>query len=117
MQRRNFFKYLGLAGGAAAGGAITAASLVASSANSEAVKQIEDGNHSSITLTQDYGKSDLSFANNYTEAFRLDSNGELHLGTIAPTTKLKTLSIDMVPGPDGELYLKTNGKWRRIVTE
>jgi hypothetical protein len=117
MKRRNFFKYLGLAGGAAAGGAIAATALVTSSANSEAIKQIQNGNHSSIRLTQDYGENDLSFANNHTEAFRLDSTGTLHLGTSAPKVKLKTKSVDLVPGPDGELYLKTNGKWRRIVTE
>ena len=115
--RRNFFKYLGLAGGAAAGGAIAATALVTSSANSEAVKEIESGNHSAVRINQDYGENNLSFVNNYTEAFRLDSDGTLSLGTTAPKTKLKTVSVDLVPGPDGELYLKTNGKWRRIVTE
>lgn len=117
MERRKFFKFLGLAGGAAAGGAVTAASLVSSSAKSEAVKQIEEGGHSSLRFTQDYGKNDLTFTSNHSEAFRLDSTGALHLGTSAPKIKLKTVSVDMVPGPDGELYLKTNGKWRKIVTE
>ena len=117
MERRKFFKFLGLGTAAAAGGVVTATALVTSSANSAAVKEIEEGCHSTIRLSQDYGENNLSFVNNYTEAFRLDSDGTLSLGTTAPKTKLKTVSVDLVPGPDGELYLKTNGKWRRIVTE
>jgi hypothetical protein len=27
------------------------------------------------------------------------------------------VNVSMTPGPDGEMYLKTNGKWRKIVTE
>jgi hypothetical protein len=115
--RRNFFKYLGIAGGAAAGGAVAAASLVASSGKSKAVKEIEEADQFALRINQDYGKENLTFASNYREAFRLDSTGTLHLGTSAPKVKLKTVSVDMVPGPDGELYLKTNGKWRKIVTE
>jgi hypothetical protein len=29
----------------------------------------------------------------------------------------KVVDVSMNVGPDGELYLKTNGQWRRIVTE
>jgi hypothetical protein len=29
----------------------------------------------------------------------------------------KQVKIAMNVGPDGEMYLMTNGKWRRIVTE
>jgi hypothetical protein len=117
MERRKFFKFLGLGTAAAAGGAVAATAFVTSSANSEAVKEIEEGGHSAVRINQEYGENDLSFTNNYIEKFRLQSDGTLSLGTTAPKTKLKTVSVDLVPGPDGELYLKTNGKWRRIVTE
>ena len=117
MERRKFFKFLGLSTAAAAGGAVTAASLVASGRKTDAVKQIEKADNFALRINQDYGKNDLTFTNNHREAFRLDSTGTLHIGTSAPKVKLKTVSVDMVPGPDGELYLKTNGKWRKIVTE
>ena len=29
----------------------------------------------------------------------------------------KDVNVAMNVGPDGEMYLKINGKWRRIVTE
>ena len=118
--RRNFFKYLGIAGGAAAGGAVTAASLVASSEKTEAVKEIEKLNKASISIQQPYGKqphSDAVFYSSGQERMRLDSNYTLHLGTTAPKEKLNVSEVSMIPGPDGELYLKTNGKWRKIVTE
>ena len=120
MKRRNFFKYLGLAGGAAAGGAVTAASLVATTEKSEAVKEIEKLNHASLQIQQPYGKqpqSDAIYYSSGQERMRLDSNYTLHLGTTAPKEKLNVVEVSMLPGPDGELYLKTNGKWRKIVTE
>ena len=105
--RRNFFKYLGIAGGAAAGGAVTAASLVASGTKSETVKEIEDLGYSSLVINQQYGQ----------ERMRLCSDYTLGIGTTAPEKKLNAVSVSMTAGPDGELYLKTNGKWRKIVTE
>jgi hypothetical protein len=107
MERRKFFKFLGLSTAAAAGGAVTAASLVASGRKTDAVKQIEDLGYSSLTINQLYGK----------ERMRLSSDYTLGIGTTAPEKKLKTVSVSMTAGPDGELYLKTNGKWRKIVTE
>ena len=105
--RRNFFKYLGLAGGAAAGGAVAAASLVASDAKSKAVKEIENLGYSSLIINQQYGQ----------ERSRVSFDGSFGIGTTSPKEKLDVVSVSMTPGPDGELYLKTNGKWRRIVTE
>ena len=42
MQRRKFFKFLGLGTAAAVGGAVTVATLVATSEKSDAVKKIEE---------------------------------------------------------------------------
>ena len=64
--RRNFFKYLGIASGAAAGGAVTAASLVASSGKSEAVKEIEDLGYSSLIINQQYGQERMRLCSDYT---------------------------------------------------
>jgi len=107
--RRNFFKYLGLAGGAAAGGAVAAASLVASDAKSKAVKEIKAADYNSkLSIGAEYGK-----------IAPIDNNGSIvSYGNprFVPGTQ-KQVAASMTVGPDGELYLKTNGKWRRIVTE
>jgi len=74
--RRNFFKYLGLAGGVAGGG---------------------------IVATE-YGEL-------------APPNGTISFGPkFVPGTE-KRVTASMTVGPDGEMYLMTNGKWRRIVTE
>jgi hypothetical protein len=107
MERRKFFKFLGLSTAAAAGGAVTAASLVASGRKTDAVKEIENLGYSSLIINQQYGQ----------ERSRVSFDGSFGIGTTAPKEKLDVVSVSMTPGPDGELYLKTNGKWRRIVTE
>ena len=118
MERRKFFKFLGLGTAAAAGGAVTAASLVASSGNSDAIKKIEAaGYNGKLTIGSQYGENDLAFTNNNTERLRINSDYVLNIGTTAPNQKLNMVNVTMTAGPDGEMYLKTNGKWRRIVTE
>ena len=85
--RRNFFKFLSIGTAAAAGGVVTAATLIAPSGKSDAVKKIEAAGF----------------------------NGKLTLG--AEYDERKQKQVSMAVGPDGELYLMTNGKWRKIVTE
>ena len=105
MERRKFFKFLGLAGGAAAGGAVTAASLVASSEKTEAVKKIEAaGYNGKLTLGNEYGQL-------------APPDGTISFGPkFVPGTQ-KHVTASLTVGPDGEMYLMTNGKWRKIVTE
>jgi len=116
--RRNFFKVLGFAGGVAASGVAGAAAIIASSEKSEEVKQIEKieaagsaGYSSKLTLGSEYGQfapPDVNRLNRFT----ISGIGP----HFVPGTR-KQVKVSMTVGPDGEMYLKTNGKWRKIVTE
>jgi len=117
--RRNFFKVLGFAGGVAASGVAGAAAIIASSEKSEAVKQIEKieaadsafGYSSKLTLASEYGQLALPDVNRVNR-FAIRGIGP----HFVPGTR-KQVKVSMTVGPDGEMYLKTNGKWRKIVTE
>ena len=108
MQRRNFFQFLGLGTAAAASGVVGATALFASKGKSDAVKQIEAaGYNGKLTIGSDYGQI-------------APPDGNSFISTIGPRFvpgTRKQVTVSMTVGPDGELYLKTNGKWRRIVTE
>ena len=113
--RRNFFKVLGLGAGVAATGVAGAAAIIASSEKSEEVKQIEKieaagsaGYSSKLTLGSEYGQ----FAPPDVNRFAIRGIGP----NFVPGTR-KNVKVSMTVGPDGEMYLKTNGKWRKIVTE
>ena len=110
--RRNFFQLLGLGAGAAAlGGKAVAATIIPNKEKTDAVKKIEENNNSygEVTIQRDYGQG-----RNYD--FFIDSSGNVRdIPTSPPARKMSEVS--MTPGPDGELYLKLNGKWRKIVTE
>jgi hypothetical protein len=120
--RRNFFKYLGLAGGVAAGGAVAAATVLPNSDSKKITDQIKNNKEGTISIHTTYGEK-------VQERMRLSADQTLYIGTTAPSQGLyvyqpnyvpgttKQVIVDFKPGPDGELYLKTNGKWRRIVTE
>lgn len=120
--RRNFFKYLGLASGVAAGGAVAAASVLPDSGSKKIIDQIKENKEGTLSFRTTYGEE-------VQERMRLSADHTLHIGTTAPSQKLyvyepnyvpgttKQVTVDFKPGPDGELYLKINGKWRRIVTE
>lgn len=102
--RRNFFKYLGLAGGVAGGGIVAAAAVLPDPEKTECVKKL-DTTMTSIQFQQTYGQ-------------RLPDSAPLsnHMLGYVPGTR-KDVNVGMNVGPDGEMYLKINGKWRRIVTE
>ena len=120
--RRNFFKYLGLAGGVATGGVVAAAAVLPNTENKEIVDKIDKNKGASLSIHTTYGEE-------VKERMRLSSDHTLHLGTETPSQKLyvyepnyvsgtrKDVIVGLKPGPDGELYLKINGKWRKIVTE
>jgi hypothetical protein len=107
--RRNFFKVLGLAGGVAATGVAGAAAIIASSEKSEEVKKIEANSHNlKFSLYSEYGQIAPPDVNKFTIS---------GAGPNFVTGTRKQVIVSMTVGPDGEMYLKTNGKWRRIVTE
>lgn len=106
--RRNFFKYLGLAGGVATGGVVAAAAVLPAPEQAEWAKKL-DSTITHLSLRQTYGE-------------RLPNPPSLsnYMFTQEPryvpgTTK--EVAVGMNVGPDGELYLKVNGKWRKVVTE
>lgn len=104
--RRSFFKYLGLAGGVAGGGIVAAAAVLPDSEKTECVKQIESaGFNGKLTLGAEYGELRPTEPNTY------------HFGPQFVPGTHRHVKASMTVGPDGEFYLMTNGKWRRIVTE
>ncbi len=120
--RRNFFKYLGLAGGVATGGVVAAAAVLPNSDSKKIVDEINENKGTSLSIHTTYGEE-------VKERMHLDSSGTLQTGAVTPSQSLyvyetkyvpgtrKDVIVGLKPGPDGELYLKINGKWRRIVTE
>ena len=104
--RRNFFKYLGLAGGIAGGGVVAAAAVFPDSDQAKCIKEIEStGYNGKLAIGAEYGELLPTEPN----TFRFGSQ-------FVPGTE-RHVKASMTVGPDGEMYLYTNGKWRRIVTE
>jgi hypothetical protein len=111
--RRNFFKYLGLAGGVAGGGIVAAAAVLPDPEKTSAIKKMTEQTRNHLDLRQTYGveapkSNDVTPYNN----IAMSSNEKKFI----PGTE-KNVNVAINVGPDGELYLKTNGQWRRIVTE
>lgn len=106
--RRKFFKVLGLAGGVATGGVVAAAAVLPDPEKTECVKKL-DKTMTNIQFQQTYGQRlpDPASSSNYVF---------VHEPRYVPGTR-KDVNVGMNVGPDGEMYLKINGKWRRIVTE
>ena len=108
------------------------------------IKQIEEICPANVTFTSTYGEiappppppstNGMSFytvgsSMGYNEVMRIDSNGSLGIGTSSPYGNLygsggnkfvpgteKQVSVKMVPGPDGELYINVNGQWKKVLT-
>ena len=110
--RRNFFKYLGLAGGVAGGGIVAAAAVLPDPEKTAAVEQMTRQSSSGLQFTGRYGVEAPKCDNNEPGSYAVCWNDKKFI----PGTE-KQVNIAMNVGPDGEMYLMTNGKWRRIVTE
>jgi hypothetical protein len=100
------------------------------------IKQIEEICPANVTFTSTYGEiappppPPPSYGSSfytigsggnigYNEVMRIDSSGNLGIGgsskRFVPGTE-KQVSVKMVPGPDGELYINVNGQWKRVLT-
>jgi hypothetical protein len=110
--RRNFFrgagKGAGLLGAFFAG--VYAPAIVETVKQkidpSVAAKIEEQSSHGNLSLIRTYGEI----------APKTDSPYTLCVGpNFVPGTE-KTMTVHMVPGPDGELYLKINDEWKRVLT-
>ena len=104
--RRSFFKYLGLGAGIAGGGVVAAAAVLPDAAKEKTIADIQSaGYNGKLTIGATYGEIIPPKPNQFT------------FGTeYVPGTR-KDVTASLTVGPDGEMYLLTNGKWRRIVTE
>ena len=102
------------------------------------IKQIEEICPPNVTICSTYGEiappppppppNAYQFVGNYNEVMRLDSNGSMGIGVSSPYGNLyngtkrfvpgteKQVSVKMVPGPDGELYINVNGQWKKVLT-
>ena len=107
------------------------------------IKQIEEVCPANVTFTSTYGEiapppppppqfTGSSFYTvgssvGYNEVMRIDSSGNLGIGVNSPYGNLyggnkfvpgteKQVSVKMVPGPDGELYINVNGQWKKVLT-
>lgn len=103
------------------------------------IKQIEEVCPAYVTFISTYGEiapppqfNGSSFytvgsSAGYNEVMRIDSSGNLGIGTSSPYGNLfgsnkfvpgteKQVSVKMVPGPDGELYINVNGQWKKVLT-
>lgn len=109
MERRKFFQFIGLGAAAAAvGGRAVAATIIPNDGKADVVKKIES-NDSKVTIVAEYdGEIPPPIVSQY---------GDIMIGPrVVPGTS-KQVKADLTVGPDGEMYLRTNGKWRKIVTE
>ena len=109
--RRNFFKYLGLGAGIAGGGVVAAAAVLPDAAKEKTIADIQSaGYNGKLTIGATYGE----------RAKQKITNSEYILAPLTPQFVPGTqrhVQASLTVGPDGEMYLMTNGKWRRIVTE
>ena len=96
------------------------------------VAQLEEDS-TSLSLTRTYGEiappepqppGHYLFGSSGGEVMRFTSSGGLMIGgnssswqykKFVPGTE-KQVDVKMAPGPDGELYLNLNGKWKRVLT-
>ena len=110
--RRNFFKYLGLAGGIAGGGVVAAAAVLPDPEQAKCVKDIENTGKNTVN---NYNGT-FSIGREYGEVLTPAPNQYVYGPQFVPGTR-KYVMVSMTVGPDGNMYLLTNGKWRKIVTE
>ena len=105
--RRDFLKGAGIIGGLA--GAFIGSKIIINEkekVNKQAVAEIERVSPPVLQITTKYGELDTSPPPQY-------------VFTLGPRFKpgTETLKdVKFLPGPDGELYIRTNGEWKKVIT-
>lgn len=107
-KRRQFLKGAGIIGAIA--GAFVGTKIVLNEkekANKDTIDEIEKISPNVLMIQTRYGEIDHTPPSKYT------------ITGIGPKFKEgteKTQSVKFLPGPDGELYIHTNGKWKKVIT-
>jgi hypothetical protein len=113
MKRRDFFKMGGMVGAIAAGGVIggVVGTKVLSAKDNTHIDKIKEQalRNGILTIHTKYGILDDS--SHPSRGIYISSGPTYRPGTV------KEYQVGMVPGPDGELYLRINNEWRKVVTE
>lgn len=115
MDRRSFLRKGGLFGALVA--AASAPAIAEAATKKPAVKGVSkdmqealESNPMSLHLQAGYGEKIAESQ----ERMRITSEGGFYFN---PQPEYNTtVNVALKPGPDGELYIKKNGEWKRIVT-
>lgn len=109
-KRRDFLKGAGIIGAVA--GAFVGTKVVINEkekANKDTIAEIEKLSPSVLSIQTRYGEIDNTPP---PSQFTLTGfNGP----KFKPGTE-KTQVVKFLPGPDGELYIHTNGQWKKVIT-
>ena len=115
MDRRSFLRKGGLFGAlvAAASAPAIAEAATRKPATKDVSKEIAealDANPMSLHLQAGYGEKIAEPQ----ERMRITSEGGFYFNPQPEYNN--TVNVALKPGPDGELYVKKNGEWKRILT-
>lgn len=108
-KRREFLKGAGLIGGLA--GLLVGAKVVINEKernNRETIKEIESIAPQVLELNTKYGEIDNTVQSPYAIGG--------YTGTRFKPGTERTMKVKFLPGPDGELYIQTNGTWKKVIT-
>lgn len=115
MDRRSFLRKGGLFGALVA--AASAPAIAEAATKKPAVKGVSkdmqealESNPMSLHLQAGYGEKIAESQ----ERMRITSEGGFYFNPQPEYNN--TVHVSLKPGPDGELYIKKNGEWKRIVT-
>lgn len=115
MDRRSFLRKGGLFGALVAAASAPAIAEAATKQPaiegvSEDIQEALNSNPMSLHLQAGYGEKIAEPQ----ERMRITSEGGFYFNPQPEYNN--TVNVALKPGPDGELYIKKNGEWKRIVT-
>jgi hypothetical protein len=110
-KRREFLKGAGIIG-AFAGAAVGAKIVIneKEKLNKKAVEEIEKISPSVLSIQTTYGEIDNTPIPDGSCIIGIPGQKKFVSGTE------KQVNVKFIPGPDGELYIHTNGQWKKVIT-